>query len=153
MPAVRVTADWPDQLADIAELIGAPAALTLARAYGGGYLRVPLRLSEDHRLSQLIGHEAAATFCHHYGGERLQLPLAAALNRRMAREELLAEVRAGRLSISAAARQLGMTARAIRRIVRQTNEGAARARRLRAEARDAQRAQQIDLEDWLRQQG
>lgn len=149
-PNVRITADWPDQLVELGETIGAAAALRLAIAYGGVYFRVPLKPSA--RIVNLIGPEAAAALCNHYGAHRLQLPMASILLRRFRREAVLADVRTRHLSVAAGARLLGTTARNVRRLLRETNEGkAASARKLAQERQQADAARQLDLIDWISQ--
>lgn len=68
----------PGILREIAELIGLPGAMTLARAYGGVRLYVPKRYDPDHPLVKLLGHAAAAKLIEQYGGgEHFDIPLAA----------------------------------------------------------------------------
>jgi hypothetical protein len=61
---------------EIAEVIGATAALTLFRAKGGGRITVPAKAPDGHWLVELIGREAADRLCAHYRqgtpGERMR---------------------------------------------------------------------------------
>lgn len=50
---------------EIAEVIGASAALTLFRARGGGRVTIPARAPDGHWLVELIGRKAADDLCAH----------------------------------------------------------------------------------------
>lgn len=67
----------PDLLADLVDLVGAPAAAALARDFGGVRLYLPsqARLRADHPLVRSVGAEAARRIVDRFGGGPLEVPL------------------------------------------------------------------------------
>jgi len=68
----------PPILAEIADVAGEEAALTLAQARGGTQVYIPARPAPDHWISKLIGHAAALRVCDRLTagrGIRVDLPL------------------------------------------------------------------------------
>ena len=101
--------DLPGILREVEALIGRDAALHLALRLGGRtvYVPTPDRLAADHRLVAALGDSASAVFAARYAGETLYIPLA--------RGALLVHLVRSGLSISAAAEQLGVSDRTVRR--------------------------------------
>ncbi len=71
---------WPDLpalLAEIAEVVGIEAALSIAEAKGGQAASIPSRLRDDHWLVKAIGRERAETLSEHFcsGRSRAQLDI------------------------------------------------------------------------------
>lgn len=62
----------PRSLKEVAEVIGLPAALVLARRWGGRRLRVPAEPSTA--LIMSLGGEAAHLLCQHYRDDVLDVP-------------------------------------------------------------------------------
>ena len=96
----------PGILADLAEAVGAEAALDMALALGGESLHVPLpdNLRSGHPLAEAAGIENARRIAERFTGECLYIPKARrALVRRMARQGLGTAEIASRLGISKSA--------------------------------------------------
>lgn len=66
----------PQQLQDIIEIIGLPAAKRLVEHYGGVSVMVPPQMREDHALARLLGLEAAQKLVEQYARERITVPRA-----------------------------------------------------------------------------
>lgn len=64
----------PPALRNIADRIGAPAALALARRWGGRRLYVPHRVGAEHAITETIGLEHARALSSLYAGEFLDIP-------------------------------------------------------------------------------
>ena len=63
------------KLLEIAEVIGAPAALRLAEVHGGREsCYIPKTARRNHPWAQVVGWEAWRALCREYGGERLDIP-------------------------------------------------------------------------------
>lgn len=69
--------------AEIAEVIGDPAARMLCEHLGGTTLYVPAGISASHPVSIAIGPKAARAFAEHFRGSHLQLPKAYLRRRRV----------------------------------------------------------------------
>lgn len=126
----------PPLLATIAELAGEPAALAIARRYGGTRVTVPARAEGENWLTQMVDRDVAVALIDALGGgRRVDVPLGPeghyshsrqGLDRRF--DELLAEG----MSNTAIARLLGVTDRTIR------NKRRARRSRAKADAATGQ---------------
>ncbi|MDK2955393.1 MAG: hypothetical protein PWQ57_889 [Desulfovibrionales bacterium] len=104
---------WPQSLRDLAGIIGADAALILAREAGGLRHYVPSRARPGHPWARLIGMAAFTRLCEHYGNGELELPRAAALDDLRPQIEDLARQGVPRREI---ARRLGCTERYARMV-------------------------------------
>ena len=62
----------PRTLQEVAEIIGLPAALVLARRWGGRRLWVGQQPTDA--LTMYLGSDAARRLCAHYQGEALDVP-------------------------------------------------------------------------------
>jgi len=125
--------DLPPLLATIAELAGEPAALAVAREYGGTRVTVPMRARGRNWLTAIVGPAAAERVIAQLGGaRRIDIPLgpeAQLHGSRRAFERHFEELMAQGKSVTSMARLLGVTERTVR--------NRRRARRSRAElARD-----------------
>lgn len=60
--------DLPQQLQQVADIIGLQAALVLVKHYGGVRLYVPIQMTPEHILSRLIGFETALKLSKEFGG-------------------------------------------------------------------------------------
>ncbi len=70
--------DLPQQLRQIAAVVGLQATLLLVRNYGGVRLYVPVNMTPDHILSKLIGFELALKLAAAFGGmDHFDIPRAA----------------------------------------------------------------------------
>lgn len=100
-PRVRIDeARWPSLLVEIADHIGAYAALKIVDAYPGCYIYVPM----DHALSpftRLIGEELARVISHVFGRERLPIPLRGVVTH-VRRCQLAYLYRAGKITLQVA---------------------------------------------------
>jgi hypothetical protein len=74
-----VTEKLPGVLAEIAELVGEQAALTIASRAGGTRIYFPATADDKHWLVASIGREAADKVCAHFAvdrrGQRIEIPL------------------------------------------------------------------------------
>lgn len=61
-------------LEELVRLIGMPAAIEVARVYGGSTLRVPQTLGPLHPLTVAIGAEAAQAIAREFAGCALDIP-------------------------------------------------------------------------------
>jgi len=66
--------DLPPAYADVAEVIGLPAALTLVNLRGGSKLLVPVRERAEHPVAKALGPAAWAALRHACGGSRIDVP-------------------------------------------------------------------------------
>jgi len=58
----------------IREAIGAQAAASLVRSFGGRHLYVPLAASPNHAIARAIGIAAAVALSHKFGGAYFGCP-------------------------------------------------------------------------------
>ncbi len=65
----------PALLQEVALTAGEPAALNLARTYGGTRLYIPTSVNEDHRLAKALGLGPARALVKALGGEEHLIPL------------------------------------------------------------------------------
>jgi hypothetical protein len=75
-----VTEKLPGVLAEIAELVGDQAALTIASRAGGTRIYFPAKADDKHWLVASIGRAAADKVCAHFTvderrGQRIEIPL------------------------------------------------------------------------------
>ncbi|WP_281545872.1 Mor transcription activator family protein [Grimontia sp. SpTr1] len=61
-------------LHEIAEVIGAAAAVRLGQAMGGARVYVPQTLKPDHPLVLILGRETAEKLSYYYGGDTFDVP-------------------------------------------------------------------------------
>lgn len=66
----------PEKLAEIAEIIGVDAALTLSKSFPGIRIFVPKHVRGDSVLVAAIGIQAARKLSRHYDGESIVVPMA-----------------------------------------------------------------------------
>lgn len=111
----------PKSIRDLVELIGLPATLTLVKAYGGIYLKVPVGVRADGatraRLVGMLGEEAAEKLIRTYGGERVAIARCEAALRDERDRRIIAEYDANTSAATLALRE-GMTERNIRNILK-----------------------------------
>lgn len=65
---------YSSTLDDLVKVIGLPAMLYLARAYGGRAIRIPSKALPDAPLTLAIGEKAALQLCAQYRSEHLNIP-------------------------------------------------------------------------------
>lgn len=117
--SLQVDDGWPNDLAEIAEVIGPEAALKFARVFGGAEVYVPQKMTEHHPIAIALGHEDAARLAREFGGQRFKdLPNASLLTKRIIQGQVIAALEAGEISKQEAARQLGVAVRYLRRRVK-----------------------------------
>lgn len=118
-------AGWPDLpalLAEIAEVVGIEAALSIAEVKGGQAASIPSRLRDDHWLVKAIGRERAETLSEHFcsGRSRAQLdiplgPTGSYLGDRRRRAAVVRQALAEGATANEAARRAGITRRSVHR--------------------------------------
>lgn len=112
-----VLAQLPGLLAQVARAAGVKAAWQLAQTRGGGraYIPTPQALHEQHWLTRAVGLDAARAIAQALGGGEVDVPLGPfAGNRAQVWAAIERGLNAG-LSVEQAARQVGVTARTVRR--------------------------------------
>jgi hypothetical protein len=107
----------PSRVADLAQVIGLPAALALVEAYGGRSIWVPKKASEQHWLAELIGMDAFASLCAAYGYTALEIDRCAAAIRATVEARIVREHAQGASNNELAGRY-GYTARGIKKLRR-----------------------------------
>ncbi|SOC26925.1 hypothetical protein [Stappia indica] len=113
--------DLPGLLADIADVAGLDAAMTLAEAVGGTRVTIPARVPHDHWLVRTVGRKAAEAICNHFrtlsaegreaGARHIVIPKGPAGCLDKARRRLAKELHNG-ASAREAARRAGLSERA-----------------------------------------
>jgi hypothetical protein len=116
----EVLALLPDELRQIAEIIGVDAALKLVIARGGTSLYVPIEMTADHAIAGLIGMEAGRALSKIYQGEKIEIPRA--LGWRSAIRDLLIYQQSKTDSQSKLAIRHGLTVRSIRNAMRRAED-------------------------------
>ncbi len=85
----------PASMADLVDIIGLPAVLSLMKTFGGTEVWVPQKLSHAHDLVRAIGPEAAQTLCEYMAGERCKVPRGADITREIRNRAIRRERREG----------------------------------------------------------
>lgn len=119
---VSVNGHWSPLMIEIADHIGARATLELCQRFGGQRLRIPYDPARN-PFVEAVGEAAAVTISRIFGGEHLDLPLGRQALRHARRQTILAQVRAGGVTLSEAARLLRINRRHISVLINQTDEG------------------------------
>lgn len=96
-------------VSELVEVLGSQVTEALCAKFGGQELYVPRQIPTDHSLVRELGGDAAGLLAQFYGGIRLSIPKGN--HRRQRAIELLAEVKAGRLSLNEVASKTGYTVR------------------------------------------
>lgn len=105
----------PPLLAEIAEVAGTGAALSLVAAHGGQRIYIPASMGDGHPLVRLLGRDAADALAGRFGPAALDVPrFSASTTRRRAADAV--RLRAEGKSANAVARQLGTTRRHVFRL-------------------------------------
>ncbi|MBF0165548.1 MAG: hypothetical protein HQM01_13790, partial [Magnetococcales bacterium] len=89
------TEPLPGFLGEIAEVVGAEAAHTLMREYGGTRVFVPRKMRVMHKLATLLGIEQARKLSQHFAGETMNIPRGVALERQRRNAEIIRRYNAG----------------------------------------------------------
>lgn len=110
-------AQLPGVLAQVAQAAGLEAALQLAKARGGGraYIPAPTALHERHWLVLAVGSHAARAIAAQLGGGEVEVPLGPYAGNRAAVWAAIERGLKDGLSVEQAARQVGVSARTVRR--------------------------------------
>ena len=106
----------PPLLAEIAEVAGLDAALTLAEELGGQKIYMPTaeRLRDTHNLAEMLGFDAARKLAARYGGDMLEIPLGPACSETRLRRRIARMIESG-ASSNAIAAACGVTFRTVTR--------------------------------------
>ena len=122
---MHVPNETPQTLQDIADAIGADAAMKLVESWPmtristtgrrRAVVYVPMTLPESHRLVDILGRDVADRFVRRFGGELLFLPRCTCM-RQAERRRAVLEAVAAREPARCIARRHGITERHVRRI-------------------------------------
>jgi len=107
----------PGRVAELADVIGLRAALTLVELRGGTRLAVPKKPAPGHWLVEHIGLDALTALCRYYGGETIEIDRCAAALRAGLEARIVRDYQDG-ASNSQLARRYGYTERGIRKLRR-----------------------------------
>lgn len=119
---VRVGPGWTGQMIEMADHIGPYPTLLIVARFGGQHLYIPVD-PECGPLREVVGSETAAILSRIYGRERFAVPVGRSALSRARRGPVLAKVRAGKLTASAAARMIGTARSYLSHLLNHTNEG------------------------------
>ena len=104
----------PALMAEIAEVAGVEAAITICDRYGGNRVYIPRYAPDHHWLVHCVGRVAANALCQHFAvdttGIELELPTGSALNKAQRRARLERMIAEGYRSPEIT-RRLGVTRR------------------------------------------
>lgn len=114
---------WSARMREMADAIGAYDTLLIVERFGGQELYVPADPDKSPFLP-LIGREKAKVLSWVYRRERLAVPTAAYALARARRAGVIAAVRVGELTVTDAARVMGVRRDYASKLVNQTDEGA-----------------------------
>jgi hypothetical protein len=112
----------PGILAEIAQLVGEPAAVNIAARVGGSRVYIPATVADDHWLVECVGRAKAEQICRHFavdgGGQEIDVPIAgggayAQLRRAVARR--IHELDLAKKSEREIAKDVRVTGRTVRR--------------------------------------
>jgi transcriptional regulator GlxA family with amidase domain len=116
MAATETTEGFGPFLGEVAEELGAEAALRLAKRLGSREVYVPTVATEGHPLTDTLGVSGATWFCRMYGGTKITIP-AACRTMRLMRDRSIRQKRAAGATVRALASEHGMSERQMWRIV------------------------------------
>ena len=112
----------PILLAEIAEVVGEPAALAIAKAKGGQRVVIPTRIGADHWLIAAIGAEAAKALSQHftsgYRRQELDIPIGpggSIANAAARRRQIVLDAHLAGKSVNEIAGLAGITGRSVHR--------------------------------------
>lgn len=104
---------------ELSDAIGASAAMSVVRVFGGGriYVPKPTALDDQHPLTVLLGRPLAVRLCDRLGGERFEVPRAAAVEVRLRNDEIARRFLQGK-SIRQIAIAFGISKSAVWNVIR-----------------------------------
>lgn len=115
----------PQSIRDMADVIGATAALALVRAYAGRQIKVPKGLGDSgvmrFRLVSIMGENAAVQFMRNYGGQVMAVPRCLAVLLAQRNAGIIADYDNGKTAATLAAEHQ-LTMRQIFKILKQAPE-------------------------------
>lgn len=98
-------------LGQLAQVIGADAAIALGRVFAGTRLYIPLQVPQDHPIAAAIGVDAARDLGRHFGTECIEIPLLKSRGERQADRKLIADLRRQGFTVAEVARAVGCSER------------------------------------------
>ena len=107
-PDARPNGYWTQTMMDMEAVVGAYATLLIVDEYGGDHVDIPKSIDHAAELVDLVGDVSARAFLQVYGGERLYISLAPDAIKWAKSAPIVEDVKAGRTTVSAAARRLRM---------------------------------------------
>jgi hypothetical protein len=109
-------AGWLQELADE---FGEVNARALSYEWGGVRLYIPQAPKDDHPITKTVGRQAADWLAYRFGGTSIYVPCEQA---RAHRNQQILEQHAGGRSVSALARQFGLSHRHVTRILSEARQ-------------------------------
>lgn len=113
---------WSARMLEMAEHIGPYETLLIVDRFGGQDVYVPADADKS-PFAELIGREKAAALSWAYRRERLAVPTAPYALARARRAAIIAAVRANKLTVSDAARIMGVRRDYASKLINRTDEG------------------------------
>jgi hypothetical protein len=104
-----------DHAAELLALLGEPAMIALAEAFGGTRLLIPTRLDANHAIAQVIGLDVARRLADRLAPDVINVPLSQELRARRYRSQ--------GMSHAQIATRLGMTEGGVLRLLSRSGNG------------------------------
>lgn len=114
----------PEGLQLIAEHCGEAVMWAVWKAYGGGHLSIPSKVSAKHPLAQALGLPHAQRLCEQFARETLQIPKWDAVEKaqRAARNQAIRRQRQQGVGLFSLAREYNLTERQVINIINKGGE-------------------------------
>ncbi|MCX7067318.1 MAG: hypothetical protein NTW85_06470 [Methylococcales bacterium] len=112
----------PKRTAELVQVVGFEAAMSLVRHYGGTHLNIPKKAKPSNKLRAIISLEDLQSLCAYYGGTPLEIDLCANIISQQKKLLIMADIKVG-WSNAMIARKFNTTERNVRRIKQKSREG------------------------------
>ena len=109
--------ELPRGAAALVDVIGYRLGMALCATMNSGHLYVPIRLKPGHPIVGIVGQVAAEKLVGIYGGQTIRIPQCSAMQRAKRNDEIKVLAAEG-VKVGDIARRFGMTAQAIRYVLK-----------------------------------
>lgn len=109
--------ELPEGLRRLVEIIGLPAAITLAEKHGGTEILIPANYQPGHPLNSILGLVAAEKLIGRHAGEKLYIPKGDRALRCVRNRRIIEEYDDGDQTAASLAVQYRLTERQVRTIL------------------------------------